>query len=198
MSLTSLPEAKVVFVGPPGVGKTTLLNVSLGHPFEGNPLPTTAPTFVCHTVTLGSGIQVCLHFWDTAGHERFQAITKPFYRDADIAVLCYAPTDTSTLETWSARVLEMVPNCALVMALTQCDRYTQEEVLQDGVATKTFAAGHGAQRVITSAKTGEGIVSLVQTLAEIAMLVYESRQERVGPPPPMEAMPGDDPKGRCC
>jgi small GTP-binding protein len=176
MSGSPLPEAKVIFVGPPAVGKTTLSTVLLGRPFESNVIPTTAPMFACHTVSVDSDHEVSLHFWDTAGHERFQAITKPFYRDADIAVVCYIPSQSNVLESWASRVLEVVPECHLVYVVTQCDKYTREELADDAEATKDFGLSHGSRRFVTSAKTGEGVSVLLDALAQTAFSQYQGRQ----------------------
>jgi small GTP-binding protein len=176
MSVSPLLEAKVIFVGPPAVGKTTLSTVLLGRPFESNVISTTAPMFACHTVSVGSGQEVSLHFWDTAGQERFQAITKPFYRDADIAVLCYSPSQSNALESWASRVLEVVPECQLLSVVTQCDKYTREELADDAEATKGFGLSHGSRRFVTSAKTGEGVSVLLYALAQTAFSQYEARQ----------------------
>jgi len=49
------------------------------------------------------GTHYTLQIWDTAGQERFRALRTPFYRGADICLLCYAIDDHesfNTLATW--------------------------------------------------------------------------------------------------
>lgn len=49
------------------------------------------------------GHRYTLQIWDTAGQERFRALRTPFYRGADICLLCYAINDHDsfqTLSTW--------------------------------------------------------------------------------------------------
>jgi Ras-related protein Rab-6A len=40
-----------------------------------------------------------IHLWDTAGHEKFSAITKSYYRNSHIVLLCFDLTSrTSFIE----------------------------------------------------------------------------------------------------
>jgi Ras-related protein Rab-7A len=80
---------KVILVGSSGVGKTSLINNYFDQPHETDTSPTVAPALVATTISIPSGQPVDLHIWDTAGQERFQSIGGMFYRESDVALVCF-------------------------------------------------------------------------------------------------------------
>ena len=45
-----------------------------------------------------NGINIKLQLWDTAGHERYRAITKSFYRDINMVIFMFNLNDSATYE----------------------------------------------------------------------------------------------------
>ena len=72
-------SVKVVIIGDSGVGKTNLL-----HRYTTNEFIETKSTlgvdFVSHEENI-NGSKVKVHFWDTAGQEQHQALTKTYYKE---------------------------------------------------------------------------------------------------------------------
>jgi GTPase SAR1 family protein len=56
------------------------------------------------TVKLPDNIEAELHVWDTAGQERFQSIGSMFYRDSDIAFICFESSTINSIAGWVERV----------------------------------------------------------------------------------------------
>lgn len=90
---------KIVFAGPSGVGKTSLLNRVTENTFTKEHLATIGVDFKIKTYNM-YGRTVKAQFWDTAGQERFRAISAAYYRGnnytisgADAVVLCYNLND---------------------------------------------------------------------------------------------------------
>lgn len=88
---------KVVIIGDSGVGKTTLLRRFIGFEFDRSVSSTVSCDFQFLNVELGDEVFKA-QMWDTSGQERFNAITKSFYRNADAAVLVYSERKRSTFE----------------------------------------------------------------------------------------------------
>ena len=59
-------------------------------------------------------IQLLLGIWDTAGSERYESMTKNYYRGADGAVLCFDLTEPESWEKVRTRIF------SAMMLLTRC------------------------------------------------------------------------------
>lgn len=70
---------KVVFVGQPYAGKTSLLNRIADNCFHENYLATIGVDFKVRTYEV-DGRRVKVQFWDTAGQERYRAISAAYYK----------------------------------------------------------------------------------------------------------------------
>lgn len=84
-------EPKVVLLGSPGVGKTSLARRYVKGDF--GPTQTTIAQALYKRKTSHEGQEVRYQIWDTAGEERHRAITKIYYRGANAALIVYDITD---------------------------------------------------------------------------------------------------------
>jgi small GTP-binding protein len=110
------PTVKVILVGNSGVGKTCLIGSYLKNTFENRPTPTVAPAYSCREVKKRDGTVIVLQIWDTAGQERYSSISQLFFRDSDVALVCFEPNDESSLlgvHNWVKRILTEVSKCHL-------------------------------------------------------------------------------------
>jgi small GTP-binding protein len=159
--LPFLRPLKVVLVGSSGVGKTSLINIFIDEVFDPHAQPTIAPAFCSKSVQLSDGNEVELHIWDTAGQERFQSIGSLFYRDADVALVCFDFGAVGSIPEWVARVREQVADCAIVLVATKSD------LLSDNDTGPFMAAGNRIKDdvkaralFLTSAASNVGISEL--------------------------------------
>lgn len=83
---------KVLFVGEPCVGKTSLLLNHAEGSFYRNYEATIGLDFITRIVCREEQ-EVHLKFWDTAGQERFRSLMPSYFRDADLAAVVYDVTD---------------------------------------------------------------------------------------------------------
>ena len=81
---------KVVLVGESGVGKTSIINRYVENYFNPNSESTTGASFASKIVTFDK-FQKSIKFeiWDTAGQEKYRALTKIFFKNAAVAILVY-------------------------------------------------------------------------------------------------------------
>ena len=83
-----MEKIKVVLLGKPGVGKTTLcLRYTVGR-FHGEKESTIGIAFFLKTVTV-DGKKYSLNIWDTAGSERYNTFTKTYLRNAHFIPICF-------------------------------------------------------------------------------------------------------------
>lgn len=99
--------------------------------------------------------------WDTAGAEKFQAVTANYYRGAQGIVLVYDVTRRETLESiashWLPEVLRnsTYPDAVRMLVANKIDKAEQRQVTpEEGAA---FAREHGCMYSETSAKDDLGV-----------------------------------------
>jgi len=88
---------KVVLIGAPSVGKTSILNRFVEDEFSQDYKATIGADFRTKEFEI-DGQTVLLQIWDTAGQERFRALAAPFYRGANICVLVFDVSQKMTFE----------------------------------------------------------------------------------------------------
>jgi small GTP-binding protein len=176
----SKPAVKVILVGNSGVGKTCLISAFQKLGFNRSCESTVAPSFVCKQVQRTDGSLNTLQVWDTAGQERFSSISQFFFREARIALLCFDPSEPSSISgliDWIRRVQTEVPDCKLFGVMTKADKYAADEELQS--AFEGAKAELGAVPIdgwfITSAITRRGVDELFQIAADQKIEGFETR-----------------------
>ncbi|KAG8128429.1 hypothetical protein E2320_015285 [Naja naja] len=91
-------DAKVVMLGKEYVGKTSLVERYVHNRFLVGPYQNTiGAAFVAKVMPVG-GRTVTLGIWDTAGSERYEAMSRIYYRGAKAAIVCYDLTDRSSFQ----------------------------------------------------------------------------------------------------
>ena len=92
---------KVVLLGESGVGKTCIISRFINNTFDDNGMSTTG------------GKSIKFDIWDTAGQEKYRALTKIFYKDASIAILVYDITRRESFEElknyWFNQIKDFAP-----------------------------------------------------------------------------------------
>ncbi|NXA43861.1 RAB25 protein, partial [Eudromia elegans] len=108
----------VVLVGESGVGKTNLLARFTRNEFHHESRTTIGVEFSTRTVLLGAAAAVKAQIWDTAGLERYRAITSAYYRGAVGALVVFDITKHQTydaVERWLQELYEHAEPTVVVM-----------------------------------------------------------------------------------
>ncbi|KAK2493309.1 hypothetical protein MC885_012971 [Smutsia gigantea] len=108
---------KVVLIGESGVGKTNLLSRFTRNEFSHDSRTTIGVEFSTRTVLLGTAA-VKAQIWDTAGLERYRAITSAYYRGAVGALLVFDLTKHQTyavVERWLKELYDHAEATIVVM-----------------------------------------------------------------------------------
>ena len=100
---------KVLLLGDSSVGKTCFLLRYCDKSFQDAHLSTIGLDYRLKTMTLKNNKSIKLQIWDTAGQDRFRAITKNYYKGANGIILIYDVTNKQTFENvknWITQIKE--------------------------------------------------------------------------------------------
>ncbi|MHA1974294.1 MAG: Rab family GTPase [Candidatus Hodarchaeales archaeon] len=171
-------QAKIVLLGDPAVGKTTLRDVFMGHPFERKYLPTLGADYLSKNVRADQIKQIVkLQIWDLAGQSSFREVRRLYYRNAVGALLIFDITNLKTLknlEFWCEELLLNSKAKSITIGILGNKKDKKEEFVDDGqvdiqiskLIQKTQRINSNAFYLKTSAKTGENVETTFKKLAD--------------------------------
>jgi Ras-related protein Rab-1A len=100
---------KVLLLGDSSVGKTCFLLRYADDTFNDNHITTIGLDYRLKMINLENDKIIKLQVWDTAGQDRFRAITKNYYKGAHGIILIYDVTNQSTfsnIKNWLSQIKE--------------------------------------------------------------------------------------------
>ena len=159
---------KVLLLGDTTVGKTCFLMKYTDKTFQDIHMATIGLDYRLKTMKLKSGKDIKLQIWDTAGQDRFRAITKNYYKGSHGIILIYDVTNLQTFEnvkTWVNQIREeTTTNVVIYIAANKIDMETERKVTkQEG---ESLAQELGFPFMETSAKSGININETFEDLVE--------------------------------
>uniref|UniRef100_A0A7S4HTX9 Ras-related protein Rab-24 n=1 Tax=Vannella robusta TaxID=1487602 RepID=A0A7S4HTX9_9EUKA len=166
---SSKVDVKVVLLGMHDVGKTCLVERYLHNKYKSHVTATVGAAFGAKKVSVG-GQEITLGIWDTAGAERYESMSRIYYRSARAAVVCYDLTNKATyekVEFWIDELLTNEENCDIYIVGTKMDLLAEGK--ERGIPTadvEEFARKIGADVFETSSKTGHNINEAFNKIAE--------------------------------
>ena len=92
---------KIITIGDPGVGKTSIIRRYLFNTFEHNNLSTIGVNFSFKDVTLKNGKVAKIKLIDTAGQEKYKSLSKSYFKNADGVLFVFAMNDEETFKNIS-------------------------------------------------------------------------------------------------
>ena len=159
-----IPGCKIVLLGDSGVGKTCIISRYISGNFDESSATTNGASYCSKNVNFDKlGKNLLLDIWDTAGQEKYRALTKFFYKDAAVCILVYDITRKDTFDNiksyWYSQLKENSdPNIIIGIAGNKCDLYENEQVKEN--EAREFAEQIGAIFELTSAQNNTGINEL--------------------------------------
>jgi Ras-related protein Rab-11A len=143
---------KLVLVGDSSVGKSNLLLRKTKNEFNLNSVSTMGVEFaITHTEIENSNIKT--QIWDTAGQDRFKALSSAYYRGSYGALLIYDITKKSTfsnIDKWLKEVKEHTSeDTEILLVGNKCDLESLRSVsVEEGL---DYAKKHNFSFIETSA-----------------------------------------------
>ena len=159
----------VITLGDSGVGKTSILKRYAYGSFDEKNLPTIGIGFTFKEVKLKDGTTIKLKLVDTSGQERFNSISKSYFRKAESVLFVFSYDNKNSLEhieEWFKRFEETgnILDIPLFLLGNKCDIHNK--VIDDKLI-EDFKNRIGIEDYFkTSAKENIGINDVFSRLAE--------------------------------
>jgi Ras-related protein Rab-1A len=185
-------------VGDANAGKTSILDqFTCGH-FDGAYISTIGIDFNVKTVSISDTVKIKLQIWDTCGQERFKALTRSYYRNADAIVIVYDITSPKSFENakqWIKETETYLDSTVLcVLVGNKSDLYETRKV--------QYYQGHklaGEKKIQffeTSAKYDNNIETLFDFLAH--KLYHTENQQKLENEKTIQLKEKSSWKKKCC
>ena len=172
--MTQQLEYKIIILGMSEVGKTCLLINYFDKKFKENNISTIGIDFKTKFFKFDEK-KVKINYVDTAGQERFHAISSNYLKNANGILLVYAVNSRasfSLLEDWMKEVKNHAnQNFSIIILGNKCDVEDREVTLEEA---ENFAKKINSKVYEVSAKTG---CNVAEAFDEIARLTYEKDKD---------------------
>ena len=174
-------QVKTVLLGESGVGKSCIILRYINGIFSSTHSSTILSTFSSKKIKFDDNTLITLNIWDTAGQEKFRAITKINYQDAAVIILVFDLTNKTSFNVikdyWYPQVKENAPeNVILVLVAAKCDLENRYEV--DLNEAENYAKEIDAIFKKTSSLDNIGINELFQEIGK-KILSYDNFNGRI-------------------
>ena len=166
LSLISLPEKfemrfKLVLLGDPAVGKTSLINQFVSKKFVEDYRPTLGISITNQIYKMQGFDHKLLNFmiWDLAGQKFFKRVRSAYYQAANAAYITYDITRRETfdesVEFWFNDLRAVIPNIPVVLIGNKLDLAVERQVsTEEG---QLLAKKLRCSFMETSAKSGANV-----------------------------------------
>ena len=159
---------KVAIIGDVAVGKSSILSKFVHNTFCDYVSSTIGAAFVSKKIFIDDKV-IKLDMWDTAGQERYRSLTPMYYRDAAVIIIVYDITSMDTYvnaKIWASEVNgeNKNENSIIVLVGNKSDNSDNRKV--DLEEARTFANSNSFIHTEVSAKNGDGIEQLFNTIGE--------------------------------
>jgi Ras-related protein Rab-1A len=171
---------KLIVIGDPAVGKTSLLTKFASNKFENEYLPTVGVNIVKEMVNLkvqGGSTEVNLLIWDIAGQPQFYMLHKPYFNGADGMLLVFDITRSSSfsnMNNWyNTAVKYGLSGVPRILVGNKNDLKEERKIIApmaDHLSEKL-----NAPYFETSAITGQNVKLIFEKIAE---LLYHSKTKK--------------------
>jgi small GTP-binding protein len=177
---------RIVVIGDPRVGKTSLINRYLKK-YDFDPEESTTIGAMFDTLEISrEGALFELQVWDTAGQEQYRSLVSTYFRNAHGAAVVFDVTAQRSFEGLSAWVEEFRSVAGrdrrAIVVGNKTDRAGDRTVQWDAAAD--FATDRGCQYLETSALTGEGVDAAFKALIDEIIAAGFDQASAPPPPPP--------------
>ena len=150
--------AKVILIGDSSVGKTNIMSKYLKNQFNENSKATVGVEFGSKLFKL-NGHNIKAQIWDTAGQEKYKAITGAYYKGSKGAFVVYDITRKETFESVDKWINDLKssgdPKLIIIIIGNKCDLEEKREILKEQGEEK--AKSFGCAFLETSALSGDNI-----------------------------------------
>ncbi|ELP90486.1 rab11, putative [Entamoeba invadens IP1] len=170
---------EVVIIGESGVGKSNLLLRFTRNEYEPEKKFTIGVEFATRTIEY-DGKTIRAQIWDTAGQEKYRAITDAYYRGAEGAVCVYDVSKKDTFTAIDRWMTELKAGCGddvVIMIVGNKSDLEQERDVKPSEGEE-FAQRHNSFFMETSALTGNNVE---KAFTELLVHIYKKKNTTITP-----------------
>ncbi|KAJ2779090.1 hypothetical protein H4R18_004218 [Coemansia javaensis] len=192
---------KVVMVGAPGSGKTSLRSCALHGARAWQHAATATPDFVSTHIEVAGGALAAVQIWDTSGEAGGLVATHSLAEDADAVVLVYAGTSAASLHALarllpaSAAVTGRLRGGGVPVAMVQTMADQPHQAVGRDQALALCRSLLGPRPAVAwmqaSARTGAGAADVFRAVAEACIRRYAGASADPPLPAPRPSRHGD-------
>ncbi|MFX1450538.1 MAG: Rab family GTPase [Promethearchaeota archaeon] len=153
---------KIVVIGNPGVGKTSLLNKFSNNEFDSQYIPTLGVDVKKHSYRINSDINASFTAWDVSGQKTFKQLRRIYYPTTDSFLILYDSSNLNSfveIDRWVQEIKPYVKKDSLFLLVGNKLDLNGERVVSSEEG-KRKAAEFGFDFFETSAKTGQNVKDL--------------------------------------
>ena len=157
---------KILLLGDTQVGKPSFFMRYIDNTFQESYLSTVGLDFKVKNVQLDDGKTYRVQIWDTAGQDRFHAITRNYFKNAHGIILIYDVTlieSFQNVKNWIKQIKEEVTDkVSIILVGNKIDMENQRVVSKE--EGEKMAASYGLKFFECSAKTGENVEEIFKDI----------------------------------
>ena len=160
---------KILLIGDSTVGKTTLLLQYVDGKFSDSHITTIGVEYKDKNINL-DGRELTLQIWDTSGQERYQSITKNFYRNADGIIFIFDLTNKESFEhmkNWLMSSVDCNKDFKRILVGNKLDLKNERVVNQESI--KKFLEKNEMKFFETSAKEGTNVDIIFKEISQLIL-----------------------------
>ena len=170
---------KIILLGEAAVGKTSFMNRYISNTFTKKYSITIAAETKKKRIQYDENTKVELTIWDTAGEERFRAMTKSFFSGAQGAIIVFDLTKVESfnkLQLWIDMINDYAPqNIMINLVGNKSDKHEERTVSTD--SAMKFAQEHDINYFETSACDGTNVSMVFENLTEKMVNANQGEQK---------------------
>ncbi|MHA1783115.1 MAG: Rab family GTPase [Promethearchaeota archaeon] len=168
---------KVIVIGDPAVGKTSLLTKFARNKFEEKYLPTVGVNIVKETLELNDDIKINLLIWDLAGQPQFYMLHRPYFNGADGMMLVFDITRSSTFSNvnnwYNTAVKYGLSGIPRILIGNKIDLEDERKIILP--MAEHLSEKLNAPYFETSALTGENVKNVFHKIGELIYNVKKTK-----------------------
>jgi small GTP-binding protein len=172
---------KTIIIGDLSVGKSSILRKLTQTTMHYNETPTIGVDFFTINTkisTANNNYDVKMHFWDTAGHEKYQRLVKSYYNNNAICYVVFDVTNKksfNSVDMWVKSFTDNTsnPNAIIVIVANKIDCANRQVESEEGLK---YAKSIGAFYVEVSSKKLIGLEKLIEEPVQQLLSLYENKK----------------------
>ena len=158
---------KLLVIGDTTVGKTNFIRMFIENQFNPNYMTTSGIDLKTNTINIKNK-KIRVQLWDTAGQEKYKAITKSLFLKVQGSLIVYDITNENSfnnLKIWVKSIKEECGKQIPILIVGNKNDLNEERVVDKNIASE-YAKEEKIDYIETSSKTGENVLKAVTLLCE--------------------------------